>query len=90
MRSEFEKLPEVEKCLRLGVSWNGDCYEENKDFVYESSDWVNGAWYAFQEQQKIINMQECAAKQIIEIINNYESSEKPASFCIKKIKEILK
>lgn len=93
MRSEFEKLPEIAILIREGEA----SYHESKDwYLCENIDCsaielaLDTAWYAFQEQQKIINMQECAANQIVEIINDYESSEKPASFYIKKIKDLLK
>lgn len=61
MRGQFEKLPEVYKKLKElhpTIVWFSD--QENK---YASSFegfqgmviWLNGAWYAYQEQQKKIN-----------------------------------
>ena len=61
MREEFQKLPEVHKKLKdlhPTIVWFYD--QENK---YASSFegfqnmviWLNGAYYAFQEQQKKIN-----------------------------------
>ena len=58
MRSEFENIPEVHKKLKdlhPTIVWFSD--QENE---YASSFegfqnmviWLNGAWYAFQEQQK--------------------------------------
>lgn len=71
-REKFEVLPEIATHLDHGnVFFN----EEKKTYASEFSClhivacYVNGAWYAFQEQQKIINMQECGAKKIIEILN---------------------
>lgn len=94
-RQKFEALPEVNRALSNNTHSFEDGYYRFKGNVHNTKlvyamGFVNGAWYAFQEQEKVINMQECGAKQIIEIIKDYESSEKPASFYIKKIKELLK
>lgn len=56
MREAFEKLPEIARHIHKFVYQDDlNCYR-NK---IKSSDihlvtWVNGAWYAFQEQQKRI------------------------------------
>ena len=61
MREQFEKLPEVHKKLKdLHPTIVWFCDQENK---YASSFngfqnmviWLNGAWYAYQEQQKKID-----------------------------------
>ncbi len=58
MRSEFEKLEEIKTHLEHGnVFFN----EEKQTYASEFSAlhvvacYVNGAWYAFQEQQKKID-----------------------------------
>ena len=58
MRSEFEKLEEIKTHLEHGnVFFN----EEKQTYASEFSSlhvvacYVNGAWYAFQEQQKKID-----------------------------------
>ena len=58
MRSEFEKLEEIKTHLKHGnVFFN----EEKQTYASEFSAlhvvacYVNGAWYAFQEQQKQID-----------------------------------
>ena len=92
-REKFEALPRIAKLIK-----QGEAFYCNKGNYYLCQDIDNSAielaldvaWHAFQEQQKIINMQECGANQIIEILNNFESSEKPASFYLRKIKELLK
>ena len=58
MRSEFEKLPEIRKIMNEnGIYFmnHSGWYEARdfKDFEYEQ--YINGAWYAFQEQQKKID-----------------------------------
>lgn len=58
MREQFEKLPEIARHIHKFVFQDDlNCYR-NK---IKSSDihlvtWVNGAWYAFQEQQKRIDV----------------------------------
>ena len=84
MREEFEKLPEIAEILESG---NAKWCEDMKMYIGYDADFVNGALYAYQEQQKIINMQECGAKKILEIISDdglmYETM-------IERIKELLK
>ena len=55
MREQFEKLPEIRKIMNEnGIYFmnHSGWYEARdfKDFEYEQ--YINGAWYAFQEQQK--------------------------------------
>lgn len=62
-REEFEKLPEIRKIMNENgihfMSHSG--WYEARDFKYfEYEQYINGAWYAYQEQQKVINgMLEC-------------------------------
>ena len=58
MREQFEKLPEICEIMNShGIHFmnHSGFYEaaEFKDFEYEQ--YVNGAWYAYQEQQKKID-----------------------------------
>lgn len=59
MREQFEKLPEIEQGLR-------HCHYDESTNIYhadaahvEEFEWhtqfVNGAWYAYQEQQNKLN-----------------------------------
>ena len=56
MREQFEKLPEINK-LKLMFYFDADSnmYKHKEHWYAEKANWVNGAWYAFQEQQKKIN-----------------------------------
>lgn len=58
MRGEFEKLEEVKNRLSQGgVYWDGKKYSTlpfMSSFV-STAIFLNGAWYAFQEQQKKID-----------------------------------
>ena len=58
IREQFEKLPEIRKIMNEnGIYFmnHSGWYEARdfKDFEYEQ--YINGAWYAFQEQQKKID-----------------------------------
>ena len=56
MREQFEKLPEIAEKLKY-LKWSDalECYVELADRPVGLAAWVNGAWYAFQEQQQKIN-----------------------------------
>ena len=53
IRKQFEALPEIEKHL----VFIDDFYDNKYHSMNNSSvtDFINGAWYAFQEQQKKID-----------------------------------
>ena len=55
MREQFEKLPEIAEKLKY-LKWSDalECYVELADRPVGLAAWVNGAWYAFQEQQEKI------------------------------------
>lgn len=59
MREQFEKLPEIEQGLRhchYNESTNDYCSDVFNEETHEwHAQYVNGAWYAFQEQQKKID-----------------------------------
>ena len=58
MREDFEKLPSVAKYLKF-VFWNsetkGYCNNSGNPVPLDFATFMNGAWYAFQEQQKKID-----------------------------------
>ncbi|KGT48411.1 hypothetical protein [Acinetobacter sp. HR7] len=57
LRLKFKKLPHIELIIHL-FAYNVDLnkYEPISDFVVpEYIGFINGAWYAFQEQQKKID-----------------------------------
>lgn len=76
MRSEFEKLPEIAKNLDVLI-WFGD------DNIYHSAFinlqdivcFINGAWYAYQEQQKKIDK----ALELLEYNEYADSSDQAIS-----------
>ena len=85
MREQFEKLPEIKEMLLNNdeLKW---CYETNRYInhrVFQDAEtgYINGALYAFQEQQKKID----------EVLNlvcklQYSSGERIYS----EVKELLK
>ena len=73
MREQFEKLPEIRKIMNEnGIHFmnHSGWYEARdfKDFEYEQ--YINGAWYAFQEQQKKIDSLTAYKDQLLEDIEN--------------------
>lgn len=56
MNKEFEKLPEVAKRLD-GIYWSAELniYQTEYPILFNAVGFVNGAWYAYQEQQKKID-----------------------------------
>ena len=87
-REEFEKLPEIRKIMNEnGIHFmnHSGWYEARdfKDFEYEQ--YINGAWYAFQEQQKKID-------EIVSIVRDADLSDGDSSVAIvhDEIQELLK
>ena len=84
MREQFENLPRVKPILRLvKYSESSDGYDplDQKSIYEKYADWLNGAWYVFQDQQKKID----------EVLNlvcklQYSSGERIYS----EVKELLK
>ena len=73
LRQEFEINPEISKYIE-----NDDIYFNNKNARYESiipehsynASWVNGAWWAYQEQHKKI----VAYQKMIEIQKGFDEA----------------
>lgn len=63
MREKFENLAQIKNILEYNESDNVVFDEEKEEykaelyttFVPEYIEWINGAWYAFQEQEKKID-----------------------------------
>lgn len=54
MREQFEKLPEIRDSLSEHIVFIGSTYTTPNPDFYDLVNWLNGAWYAFQEQQEKI------------------------------------
>ena len=73
MREQFENLPEIHKIMNEnGIYFmnHSGWYEARdfKDFEYEQ--YINGAWYAFQEQQEKIARLQSALDDLKKTCNN--------------------
>ena len=83
MREQFEKLPRVKPLLRLvKYSESSDGYDplDQKSIYEKYADWLNGAWYAFQEQQAKINA----------VLQYLDTGDHPLDFSANTIRELLK
>lgn len=72
MREQFEKLPEIAEILNnysIKFMNHSGWYEAAKYTDFGQEQFINGAWYAYQEQQKKI---ENIASLIDSLISNSE------------------
>lgn len=88
IREEFEKLHEVKKDIenyRLRYNKKLNAYTGLDGKIKNDAIWVNGAWYAFQEQQKKIDA-------IVGIVREADLSDGNSSVAIvhDEIMELLK
>ena len=58
MREEFEKLPEIAKKIEYDDVWWSEKYNSYRGSDVELDCYANGAWYAYQEQQKKISVKD--------------------------------
>ena len=73
MREQLEKLPEIRKIMNEnGIYFmNHSGWYEAKDFKdFEYEQYINGAWYIYQEQQKKIDALTAYKDQLLEDIEN--------------------
>ena len=79
-REEFEKSEHLKE--RLAICWYDEkigCYLSIQLCDYASASYLNGAWYAFQEQQKKID-------EIVKLVHNHT----PDYWLDNMIQELLK
>ena len=55
MRERFEKLTEIRDSLSEHIVFIGNTYTTPSPDFYDLVNWLNGAWYAFQEQHMTQN-----------------------------------
>lgn len=91
MRSEFEKLSDV-KDLFIGISFNveSNSYETNDFVLYGACGFINGAWYAYQEQHKKIDSMKSRIQDIWTSLDDRQSKEHIIESCESIIQELLK
>ncbi|MEG1089825.1 MAG: hypothetical protein RSE38_00785 [Acinetobacter sp.] len=90
IREEFEKLEDVKQGLRH-CHYNGSTNDYHADVAHEEThEWhtqfVNGAWYAFQEQQKKID----AIKSKLSDIYDASDEDETVAHLLDEIQELLK
>ena len=87
IREEFEKLPEIAARIGVGIYWNEyqQKYQTDLSNLSPTVCYLNGAWYAFQEQQKKIDA-------IVSIVREADLSDGNSSVAIvhDEIMELLK
>ena len=87
IREEFEKSEHLKE--RLAICYydeNIGCYLPIRMFNYASASYLNGAWYAFQEQQNKID----AIKSKISDIYDACDENKTIGHLLDEIQELLK
>ena len=80
IREEFEKSEHLKE--RLAICWYDEkigCYLSIQLCDYASASYLNGAWYAFQEQQKKID-------EIVKLVHDHT----PDYWLDNMIQELLK
>lgn len=89
IREEFEKLREVKKDIenyRLRYNKKLNAYTGLDGKIKNDAIWVNGAWYAFQEQQKKID----AIKSKLSDIYDASDEDETVAHLLDEIQELLK
>ena len=87
IREEFEKSEHLKE--RLAICWYDEkigCYLSIQLCDYASASYLNGAWYAFQEQQKKID----AIKSKLSAIYDASDENETAAHLLDEIQELLK
>jgi predicted HNH restriction endonuclease len=84
IREEFEKVDGVKNCMaQYGVSFENASYNSPFSHINE---WLNGAWYAFQEQQKKAD----AIKSKLSDIYDASDEGETVEHLLDEIQELLK
>ena len=87
IREEFEKSEHIKE--RLAICYfdtNIGCYLSIQLRDYASASYLNGAWYAFQEQQKKIG----AIKSKLSDIYDASDEDETVAHLLDEIQELLK
>ena len=80
-REKFEKLPEIADSLSEHIYFGGDGFYHSSLVNFQGLvNWLNGAWYAFQEQQTKMNA----------VLQYLDTGDHPLDFSANTIRELLK
>ena len=87
LRKQFEALPEIEKMLIMFYFSGDDNRYKAREYWYSGRvGFINGAWYAFQEQQKKID----SIKSKLSDIYDASDENETVAHLLDEIQEILK
>ena len=93
LRQKFESLPEVTDSLscHIRIGSDGLYYTSLVNFEKLTA-WLNGAWYAFQEQQAKINELQKKINNVNEVLSkaNIKDDRFSLEFALNEIEELLK
>ena len=77
MRAQFEKMPEIATSLSQHIYFGDDnLYHSDLINFQKLVCWINGAWFAYQEQQKKIDELKAKVQELwteLDIIEKCES-----------------
>ena len=96
MREQFENIPEVHKKLKelhptiVWFSAQENEYASSFDGFQSMVIWLNGAWYAYQEQQKKIDTLKAKVQELWTELDDRQSKEHIIESCESIIQELLK
>ena len=88
LRKQFEALPEITETIKNGIYYGekSNSYWSAVGASYVSLARINGAWYAFQEQQKKID----AIKSKLSDIYDASDEDEAVAHLLDEIQELLK
>ena len=93
LRKKFESLPEVTDSLscHIRIGSDGLYYTSLVNFEKLTA-WLNGAWFAFQEQQAKINELQKKINNVNEVLSkaNIKDDRFSLEFALNEIEELLK
>ena len=96
MREQFENMPEVRKKLKdlhptiVWFSEQESKYASSFEGFQNMVIWLNGAWYAYQEQQKKIDTLKAKVQELWTELDDRQSKEHIIERCESIIQELLK
>ena len=93
LRKEFESLPEVIDSLSCHIRIGSDGLYYTSLVNFEKlTVWLNGAWFAFQEQQANINELQKKINNVNEVLSkaNIKDDRFSLEFALNEIEELLK
>lgn len=87
-KEEFEKFPDIAARIGCAIYWNEyqQKYQTDLSNLFQTVCYLNGAWYAFQEQQKRID----SIKSKLSDIYDASDENETVAHLLDEIQELLK